>query len=212
MGLRPTHLGYAYQDLFTAIRLVDVALGLASTVTVDTKLYDKDRFDDLTTEWLTGKRDRLQIKHSEREKDLAKSTFTADKRDLRLDVLVRAISVDAVGHPGTEYRILLRDDLPQDRAQAYRTERRSRSCPAPAEQHPTAVRLWRSVYHRALGEQAPGSRRHGGATDVRLADRRSRHSGFLVGPPAARPCRAGAPATRHRGVGRGSTSEPASRS
>ena len=51
MSLRPAHLGYAYQDLLTAIRLVDVALGRAPKVTVDTKLFGEDRFDDITTEW-----------------------------------------------------------------------------------------------------------------------------------------------------------------
>ena len=61
MNLRPTHLGYAYQDVLTAICLIDVALGNADRIVVDSKLFDTDRFDDLTCEWRGGARVR---KHS----------------------------------------------------------------------------------------------------------------------------------------------------
>ena len=49
MTLAPVHRGYAYQDLFTASRLVDVLVGDASEVVVDRKLFAGDRFDDLTS-------------------------------------------------------------------------------------------------------------------------------------------------------------------
>jgi hypothetical protein len=39
-------------------------LGRAMTVVVDTKLFKGDLFDDLTSTWRTGGRERLQIKHT----------------------------------------------------------------------------------------------------------------------------------------------------
>lgn len=83
MNLRATHLGYAYQDLLTAIRLVDVALGRAETVVVDAKEFDGDRFDDVTTTWSGGRRERIQIKHTDDERPLSIGSFTTDRRGLR---------------------------------------------------------------------------------------------------------------------------------
>ncbi|MCM3920138.1 ATP-binding protein [Frankia sp. AiPs1] len=114
MGLRPTHLGYAYQDLLTAIRLVDVALGRALRVIVDLKMFDEDRFDDVTCEWRGGGRERLQIKHSASGSELAAASFTGDRRSLRLDLLVAAVNRDLSDYPGTTYRIVLRDTEPRD--------------------------------------------------------------------------------------------------
>ncbi|WP_158715013.1 ATP-binding protein [Kitasatospora phosalacinea] len=114
MGLRPTHLGYAYQDLLTAIRLVDVVLGRATSVIVDTKLFDDDRFDDVTCEWRTGTRERLQIKHTDRDRELEAKSFTNDRRGLRLDLLVTAVDQDVRRHPDTSYRVVLRDTEPHD--------------------------------------------------------------------------------------------------
>ena len=56
MNLRATHHGYAYQDLITGIALVDLMLGTAESVTVDTKGFTGDRFDDLTIGYRTGRR------------------------------------------------------------------------------------------------------------------------------------------------------------
>ena len=53
MNLRATHHGYAYQDLITGIALVDLMLGTAESVTVDTKGFTGDRFDDLTIGYRT---------------------------------------------------------------------------------------------------------------------------------------------------------------
>ena len=44
MNLRVTHQGYAYQDLITGIALVDLLLGTAVRITVDTKGFQGDRF------------------------------------------------------------------------------------------------------------------------------------------------------------------------
>lgn len=96
MSLRPTHRGYAYQDLMTAIRLVDVALGSAE-VTVDAKSFAGDRFDDLTTNWFGKCRERIQLKHTDIDRALSRATFTADGRDLRLDLLADLIPNEPLG-------------------------------------------------------------------------------------------------------------------
>jgi hypothetical protein len=114
MGLRPTHLGYAYQDLVTALRLVDLMLGHATTVIVDTKAFKGDLFDDITSEWSSGSRQRLQIKHTANEWELTSDSFTAKRRGLRLDAIVTSVDEDLRDHPGTSYRIVLRDTEPQE--------------------------------------------------------------------------------------------------
>src|SRR4051812_43839061 len=114
MGLRPTHLGYAYQDLLTALRLVDLMLGRATTVIVDTKAFKGDRFDDVTSVWAAGGRQRLQIKHTAHERDLTSDSFTGDRRGLQLDGIVSSIDEDLGDYPGTSYRIVLRDRQPQE--------------------------------------------------------------------------------------------------
>lgn len=45
MSLGPTHHGYQYQDLITGVALVDLLLGTAKSITVDTKGFKDDRFD-----------------------------------------------------------------------------------------------------------------------------------------------------------------------
>jgi hypothetical protein len=114
MGLRPTHLGYAYQDLLTALRLVDLMLGRATTVIVDTKAFKGDLFDDVTSEWGFGDRQRLQIKHTANERQLTSDSFMGDRRGLQLDEIVTSIDKDLRDHPGTSYRIVLRDTEPQE--------------------------------------------------------------------------------------------------
>src|SRR3954451_15132464 len=114
MGLRPTHLGYAYQDLLTALCLVDLMLGQATTVVVDTKAFKGDLFDDVTLEGGSGGRQRLQIKHTTHERQLTSGSFTGDRRGLQLDEIVTSIDKDLQDHPGTSYRIVLRDKEPQE--------------------------------------------------------------------------------------------------
>ncbi|MBG0564874.1 hypothetical protein [Actinoplanes aureus] len=72
MNLRATHYGYAYQDLITGIALVDLMLGTADQVIVDTKGEPGDRFDDLTVKYRTGRRIRVQIKHTSLDRELSK--------------------------------------------------------------------------------------------------------------------------------------------
>ncbi|MFF2367837.1 AAA family ATPase [Streptomyces sp. NPDC058122] len=114
MGLRPTHLGYAYQDLLTALRLVDLAVGRARSVVVDTKMFSGDRFDDITCEWGTGGRERLQIKHTDHDRALSAESFVKDKRGLRLDLLFASICRDLAEQPATSHRLVVRDTEPDE--------------------------------------------------------------------------------------------------
>ncbi|WP_416965048.1 AAA family ATPase [Streptomyces sp. Agncl-13] len=114
MGLRPTHLGYAYQDLLTALRLVDLAVGHARSVVVDTKMFAGDRFDDITCEWGTGSRERLQIKHTDHDRALSVESFSRDNRGLRLDLLFASIDRDLASQPAVSHRLVVRDTEPDD--------------------------------------------------------------------------------------------------
>ena len=114
MNLRATHHGYAYQDLITGIALVDLMLGTAETITVDTKGFTGDRFDDLTIAYRTGRRVRIQIKHTSQDRELSKDSFSADGRSLRLDLLFSALLSDLDQYPGSMYRILVRDGSPDN--------------------------------------------------------------------------------------------------
>ncbi|MEV2248765.1 AAA family ATPase [Streptomyces sp. NPDC049970] len=114
MDLRPTHLGYAYQDLLTALRLVDLAVGRARSVLVDTKMFAGDRFDDITCEWADGSRERLQIKHTTHDRALSLKSFTKDKRSLQLDLLFSSVNQDLQADPGTSHRLVVRDTEPDD--------------------------------------------------------------------------------------------------
>ena len=114
MNLRATHYGYAYQDLITGISLVDLMLGTVGSITVDTKGFPKDRFDDLTIEYRTGRRIRIQIKHTSQDRELTKATFSGDGRSLRLDQLFGALLSDLSQNAGTAYRVVVRDGRPDD--------------------------------------------------------------------------------------------------
>ncbi|MFJ8955269.1 AAA family ATPase [Streptomyces sp. NPDC102381] len=114
MGLRPTHLGYAYQDLLTALRLVDLAVGRAESVLVDTKLFTGDRFDDITCKWTTGAPERLQIKHTDHDRALSVESFTKDSRGLRLDLLFHSMGHSLTALPGASHRLVVRDTVPED--------------------------------------------------------------------------------------------------
>jgi hypothetical protein len=114
VNLRAPHYGYAYQDLVTGIALVDLVLGVADRVTVDEKEFSGDRFDDLTIEYRSGRRTRIQIKHTSEDRELAKKSFSADGRGLRIDLLFRSLLDDLDQHPGTTYRLVVRDGDPDD--------------------------------------------------------------------------------------------------
>jgi hypothetical protein len=118
-SLTAAHVGYEYQDLLTAIRLVDVVLGTVLDVHVDEKLVDRDRFDDLTTIDIEGSRVRSQFKHTENDdRPLTLATFTNDGRGLRLDRLISCMLADRVGAasgaPSSTFRVVLRDQPPDD--------------------------------------------------------------------------------------------------
>ncbi len=114
MNLRATHYGYAYQDLITGIALVDLVLGTAESITVDTKGFAGDRFDDLTIGYGAGRRVRVQIKHTILDRELSKDSFSGDGRSLRLDLLFGALLSDLDNHPGTAYRVIVRDGNPDE--------------------------------------------------------------------------------------------------
>src|SRR4051812_39147220 len=112
MNLRPTHHGYAYQDAMCGIAFVDLMLDTATLIKVDTKGVADDRFDDLTIEYTTGRRRRLQIKHTTVDRQLSRATFSGDGRSLRLDLLLRSLLDDLASNPDTDYRVLVRDKEP----------------------------------------------------------------------------------------------------
>jgi adenylate kinase family enzyme len=114
MSLGPTHHGYLYQDLITGIALVDLLLGTAENITVDTKGFDGDRFDDLNIAYTGAKRVRVQIKHTTADRALSKDTFSADGRNLKLNKLLDSLLHDLATSPGTTYRIVVRDKKPDD--------------------------------------------------------------------------------------------------
>lgn len=118
-SLIAAHRGYEYQDLLVACRLVDVLLGSVLEVHVDEKLTGDDRFDDLSTTDVDGRRERTQFKHTENaDRPLSLATFTTEARGLRLDFVIASILADRSG-PGRNatsflYRIVLRDSFPID--------------------------------------------------------------------------------------------------
>ena len=122
-SLTAAHRGYEYQDLLVACRLVDMLLGSLVQVHVDEKLTAGDRFDDLTTIDLDGRRERTQFKHTENaDRPLALEMFTTETRGLRLDFLIASILADRAG-PGRDatsflYRIVSSDSSPVDPALA----------------------------------------------------------------------------------------------
>ncbi len=116
MALQNAHSGYEYQDMFTALRFVDVLLARTEEVTVDVKLFDGDRFDDLTSVWADGLRIREQLKHSKQPAALELKIFTQDGRDCRLDKLLASALTDYrennVTRDNYEYRLVMNSSAP----------------------------------------------------------------------------------------------------
>ena len=118
-NLSAAHRGYEYQDLLIACRLVDMLLGNVIHIHVDEKLFDHDRFDDLTSSYVTGIRERVQFKHTDNDdRPLTLQTFTLDDRSLRLDRIIAAMLTDFSTYGcmarTCTYRIVLRDQPPND--------------------------------------------------------------------------------------------------
>ena len=118
-NLTAAHRGYEYQDLLAACRLVDLLLGSAVGVRVDEKLIDGDLFDDLTTQFSDGSRERVQVKHTDDDdRPLRVNSFTKGSRRLPLDRVFASVLADRDG-PGAgadrhSYRVVLRDTPPAD--------------------------------------------------------------------------------------------------
>lgn len=126
MSLSPldaAHRGYDYQDLLSALRLIDVLLGRLQVTNVDEKLFDGDLFDDLTTLDAENRRERFQFKHRDAPTSLSLSLLTTQDRDLKLDAVLACALTDRDG-PGvaatsSRYRIVLRDGSPEARLQPF---------------------------------------------------------------------------------------------
>src|SRR5712692_5272296 len=120
MALQNAHSGYEYQDIFTALRFVDVLLSRTSQVVVDLKLFGGDLFDDITTVWNDEHRTREQLKHSVIPGALERKIFTSIVRDCRLDMLVASAIKDnkdnRFGRTSPEYRLIMSDLEPTDTA------------------------------------------------------------------------------------------------
>lgn len=114
MSLRAAHHGYAYQDLVTGLSLVDLVLGVTTSVTVDVKGFPHDLFDDLTITSHTGARVRIQVKHTTADRLLTESSFSDQNRSLRLDRIFDSVLVDLASAPETLFRIVLRDGEPDN--------------------------------------------------------------------------------------------------
>lgn len=114
MSLGSAHHGYYYQDLVTGVALVDLLLGVVKVVTVDTKGFDEDRFDDVNITYTDAARLRLQIKHTTSDRELSKKTFSQDGRSLKLNELLDSLLKDLAKFPDTTYRIVVRDKEPDD--------------------------------------------------------------------------------------------------
>lgn len=115
-SLAPAHRGYQYQDLISAMALVDTLLLRTSETIIDRKLFPGDLFDDLTISSAIG-RQRLQLKHSgDPETVLKSSVFSGDARGVRLDLLISALLDDRAAFPqeaeSTRYRLVFTEHLP----------------------------------------------------------------------------------------------------
>lgn len=108
MALDKAHKGYEYQDLFTAVRLVDVLLQRVAELEVDQKLFTDDILDDLTTSWADGSRIRQQLKHSDSPSPFTEKVLTTQDKDCRLDDLIfSAVTDEQQIAKKTEYRLLV---------------------------------------------------------------------------------------------------------
>lgn len=115
-SLVSAHRGYQYQDLISAIALVDMLLLRTSETIIDRKLFSGDLFDDLTISSAAG-RHRLQLKHSsDPDAVLKPSVFSGDARGVRLDLLISALLADRAAFPSradvTQYRVVFTAHLP----------------------------------------------------------------------------------------------------
>lgn len=103
-SLGSAHRGYQYQDLITAYYFALCLTSDIQSITVDRKLYENDRFDDLTFQ-LSGLTFRRQIKSSEDgEINFELRHLTTKHRDLEIDELIRGFK-NAGANVANEYRL-----------------------------------------------------------------------------------------------------------
>jgi len=89
-SLGAAHRGYEYQDLATAYFLVQLLAQQEGTVVVDKKLFEDDRFDDLTVE-SKSKVIRRQFKYSQLpNRRLEQADLRQDGSKIQLDALIRS--------------------------------------------------------------------------------------------------------------------------
>ncbi|RFA06548.1 hypothetical protein B7R54_19490 [Subtercola boreus] len=115
-GLAHAHRGYQYQDLISAIALVDVLLQRNVDTVIDRKLFPGDLFDDLTISAASG-RQRLQLKHSsDPTAELKLATFSGNSRGVRLDLVISTLLKERAAFPEsaetTLYRLVFTEKLP----------------------------------------------------------------------------------------------------
>lgn len=99
------HEGYVHQDLLTACALVSVHFPSSpvTAVVADTKLHDRDRFDDLTLEGT--RRERRQIKwHKKPVRPLTAADLRTKAIDFRIDDAVASFLADVPR--ADEYRLV----------------------------------------------------------------------------------------------------------
>lgn len=86
MGLENAHKGYEYQDLISALYIIEqLLISDSATFKIDQKESQNDKFDDLTI-ILPNKNIKRQVKYSE-DKILKKADLSSDTYDLALDTL-----------------------------------------------------------------------------------------------------------------------------
>ncbi len=109
------HRGYQYQDLVTAYFLATGLIHGYTSISVDRKSFDNDRFDDLVIH-IGLRHIRRQIKFSTNpSRPLEIKDLSTDQKDLRIDALIRCYK-SAVNSASDEYRVCATWTSPTDPA------------------------------------------------------------------------------------------------
>lgn len=112
MGLEYAHKGYEYQDLLSALFIIEQLLVTNNAIfKIDKKESKNDKFDDITIISDNGIFKR-QIKYSE-NKILQKADFSTASYDLALDTLFKSWK-ETVGPKTVDYRICLAWEYVED--------------------------------------------------------------------------------------------------
>ena len=114
-NLGSAHRGYIYQDVVTAYFMVLCLAHQSGILTVDKKLFDQDRFDDLAIRDRRGYV-RRQFKRSDNlNRPLRREDFTQDRYGLRLNFLIRTHKqAEENRNPADEYRLCVPWRSPTD--------------------------------------------------------------------------------------------------